>query len=253
MRMLKWIGIVGIVALAGCGGSSVSIEDFPQKYAQAICTKNFQCCPASELVDKTMSTCVTDNQLIIGVLISSINESKAKGRADYDAKQSGTCIDSLNAMTCDEFKQGIGGNMAACMAFIMPKVASGGACTQDYECTTTSCGGADTSVDPPVDGMCVAAPALAAIGVSCATTPCVDGAYCDANDVCQPAKAAGSTCASDDECVNTCDTATNTCTCYAGCDIAAATTARGTVLSLLLLGAGLVVGRSRRRRGRVQG
>ena len=63
----------------------------------------------------------------------------------------------------------------------------------------------------------------------------------------------GQTCTSDDECVNSCDTATNTCTCYAGCDVAAATTARGTVLSLLLLGAGLVVGRSRRRRRRVQG
>ena len=176
---------------------------------------------------------MTDNQSVISFLIAEINASQAQGRVSYDAEASGTCIDSLKAMTCDEFKQGIGGNMAACMAFIMPKVAQGGACTQDFECTTGNCEGADVSVDPPVDGTCAAAPTLAAIGTSCATTSCVDGAYCDSTtSTCVARKAAGETCTSDNECVNTCDTTTDTCTCYSGCHVAAPTTPATTVLSL---------------------
>ncbi len=213
----------------------------------ALCSKNFECCDASELEGKTKSTCVTDNQQVLTFLIAEINASQAQGRVSYDAKQSGTCIDSLNAMTCDEFKQGVGGNMAACMAFIMPKVAQGGACTQGYECTTGNCEGATS--DPPVDGMCVAAPVLAAIGQSCAANACVDGAYCDSAGVtCQPLKGAGQACTSDNECINTCNLTNNTCSCYSGCAVAGPTTTQGTLLSLLLVSAGLVFTRARRRR-----
>ncbi len=239
--------LIGITLLVGCGGSSVGIEDFPNKYAQALCKKNFECCGAAELEGKTMSTCVTDNQFPISLLIGEINASQARGRVSYDAKQSGTCIDSLNDMTCAQFKQGVGGNMAACMAFIMPKVASGGACTQGFECTTGNCDGADTSADPVVDGMCIAAPVLAAVGQSCAGNECVSDAYCDSTTTCQPLKGAGEACTSDSECINTCDTTTNTCSCYSGCAVATPTTTRGTLLSLLLVGAGLVFTRTRRR------
>jgi hypothetical protein len=269
---MKTLRLMAIVLLVGCGGTKaskndasvsnndagvsnndagISINDFPQRYAQALCSKNFQCCDASELVGKMMSTCVSDNQAVIAILISEINASQARGRVSYDPNQSGICISSLEAMTCDEFKQGIGGNMAACMAFIMPRVAQGGACTQGYECTTGNCAGADTSVDPPVEGMCAAAPVLAAVGASCATSECVDNAYCDtATTTCQPLKAAGVACTSDSECINSCNPTTYTCSCYAGCQVAAATTTRGTLLSLLVLGVGLVVTRARRRRRR---
>ena len=240
--------LIGITLLVGCGGSSVGIEDFPNKYAQALCSKNFECCDASELEGKTKSTCVTDNQQVLTFLIAEINSSQAQGRVSYDAKQSGTCIDSLNAMTCADFKQGVGGNMAACMAFIMPKVAQGGACTQGFECTTGTCDGADTSATPVVEGTCVAAPVTASVGQSCAANECVDSAYCDSTSTCQPVKGAGEACTSDDECTNSCNTTTNTCSCYAGCAIAGPATAGGTLLSLLLVGAGVALTRGRRRR-----
>jgi hypothetical protein len=244
--MKTTLRFMGIALLVGCGGSSVGINDFPQKYAEALCSKNFTCCDASELTGKTQSTCVSDNQAVLAILIAEINASQSMGRVSYDAKQSGTCIDTLKAMTCDEFKSG-GGNMAACMAFIMPKVAQGGACSQGYECTTQNCVGATT--DPPVDGTCMAAPVLVALGGSCAAATCVPEAYCDPDTTtCQALKAAGTACTSDTECLNTCNTTTGTCSCYAGCHVAAATTTRGTLLSLLVLSAGLVVTRARRRR-----
>ena len=217
MRTLTWIGI-GMLLLAGCSDD----KDFSQNYAEALCSKNWECCPTSELADKTKADCVSNNQFGISALVGSINESQSKGRAAYDAGKAGACVDSLNAMTCDEFKQG-GGNMAACMAFVTPKVAEGGACTQDYECTTNNCQGATT--DPPVDGACAAAISLAPIGAACTAIECVDDAYCDsATSTCVKVKGAGEACTSDSECVNSCDTTTNTCTCYSGCNVAAGTT-----------------------------
>ena len=176
-----------------------------------------------------------------------INASQAQGRVSYDAKQSGTCIDSLNAMTCDEFKQGVGGNMAACMAFIMPKVAQGGACTQDYECTTGNCEGA---IDRPARRRHVRGGAG-----SGGHRPVLRGQRLRrrrllrfSTDTCQPLKGAGEACTSDNECINTCNTTTNTCSCYSGCAVAGPTTTQGTLLSLLLVSAGLVFTRTRRRR-----
>ena len=243
MRTLTWLGI-GLLLLAGCSDN----KSFPQKYAQAICSKNFTCCPMSELADKTMSDCLNNNEFAVSAQVGSINESQSKGRATYDAGKTGACVDSLNAMTCDEFRQqGIGGAMEACMSFVTPKVAEGGACTQDYECVSGNCAGEDTSVDPPVDGMCGAPITLAAIGASCTGIECVDGTYCDfATSICTKLKGAGETCTSSTECVNTCDGTTGTCTCYSGCNLANGTTAGGTALSLLLFGAGVAFTRRRR-------
>src|SRR6185436_16651837 len=134
MKKLGWVGI-GIVLLVGCGGggsSSVTIDNFAQKYAEALCEKNFTCCDQAELTGKTQSQCVSDNQAAFSFLISSIKSSQTQNRASYSATASGMCVDSLKAMSCDEFKQGSQANMAACMALIMPKVAMGGACTQAY-------------------------------------------------------------------------------------------------------------------------
>ena len=240
MRTLRWIGI-GMLLLAGCSDD----KSFPQKYAQAICSKNFTCCPASELADRTMKDCLDNNEFAVAAQVGSINESQSKGRATYDASKTGACVDALNAMTCDEFKQqGLGGAMEACMSYVAPKVAEGGACAQSYECLTGNCEGADTAADPPVDGICAAAITLAPIGESCATIDCVADAYCDfATDICVKRKGAGEACTSSSECINDCSA--GTCSCYAGCSVASGTTASGTALSLLLFAAALAFTRLR--------
>lgn len=250
MKTSRWIGLPLLLIGCGSGGGSVSIENFPQKYAEALCSKNFACCDDSELTGKTMSTCVTDNQAFLAVFISEINASKAQGRVSYDPGASGTCIDALRALTCEEFKRGMGGNTDACMAALTPKVALGGACAQDYECTTNNCEGATTN--PPVDGTCAAAAVLAGVDSSCAANACVGTAYCDSvTTTCKPKKAAGETCTSADQCVNSCNETTGTCNCYAGCSVAGATTGRETLLWVGLFGLGCAfLGRARRRRRR---
>jgi hypothetical protein len=230
--------------LAGCSND----KPFPQKYAEALCAKNWECCPASELAEKSKTDCVNNNQFGVEVLVGSINASQSKGRATYDASKAGACADTLAAMTCDEFRQ-TGGNMAACMAFVTPKVAEGGACTEDFECTTGNCQGANTTDDPPIDGACAAAVSVAPIGATCSGLECVEGAYCDSTtSTCAALKGGGEACTSDTQCINECDTTTSTCTCYSGCSVAGPTTTRGLLLSLLLLAAGAAVRRSHRRR-----
>jgi len=246
MRTLPWIGI-GMLLLASCSDN----KDFSQKYAEALCAKNWECCPASELADKTKADCLNNNQFAISALVGEINDSQSKGRATYDAGKANACADALKAMTCDEFKQG-GSNAATCMSFVMAKVAEGGACTQDYECTTNNCQGATT--DPPVDGSCAPAVSLAPIGSPCTALECVDDAYCDSTtSTCVKVKGAGEACTSDSQCVNSCDTTSGTCTCYSGCNVAGGTTTRATVLSLLVLGLGVMVARTQRRRRRPNG
>ncbi|HEY5448172.1 MAG TPA: hypothetical protein VIQ54_05445 [Polyangia bacterium] len=235
----------GTGGMGGAGGSAVTIGNFAQRYAEALCTKNFTCCSGSDLTDHTMSQCLMDNAGVISVLTAQIDASQAQGRATYDVAASASCIDALNAMTCDEFKQGIDANADACMSFVVAKVAMGGACAQGYECTTNNCVGAST--DPAVDGTCAAAPTLAAIGTSCAASDCVDGAYCDSASICRKKKAGGEACTLADECVNSCNTATGLCSCYAGCAVVDAVSTGGTVLSMLLLSAGVVFACRRRR------
>jgi hypothetical protein len=250
MKNIGWTGI-GIAFLIGCGGgsSAVTIGNFPQKYSEALCEKNFTCCDQAELTGKTQSQCVMDNSAVLSILTSQINASQTQGRASFSPTDSATCVDSLKMMTCSEFKQGASANMAACMNLIMPLVDMGGACTQSYECRTDNCVGADSTADPVVEGTCGTAITEAARGSSCASFPCLEGDYCDpATVTCQAKKGAGEACTTDTECTNSCNTTTNTCSCYAGCMVVEAVSTGGTVLSMLLLSAGVVFARKRQRR-----
>ena len=82
----------------------VTIDNFAQKYAEALCEKNFTCCDQAELTGKTQSQCVSDNQAAFSFLISSIKSSQAQNRASYSSTASAMCVDSLKAMRCDEMR-----------------------------------------------------------------------------------------------------------------------------------------------------
>jgi hypothetical protein len=255
--MKKVAAALAVLAL-GCGGSSgsggVSIDQFANQLAQALCAQNFKCCDASELTGKTMADCVSTNGLLLGVLTSSISSSQSMGRASYSAPEAGACITAIRGLTCDDWKKGVPvNNQPTCADFITPKVASGGACQQDFECVGGgTCVGADSGSNgnPPMDGVCTPADPEAAVGESCATASCASGSYCDpATSTCKVQKGAGETCDPNgfaNECANTCDVNTSKCTCYASCAVAGPFTPRGTLLSLALLGLTLFTARLRR-------
>src|SRR4029078_10642631 len=119
--------LTSTIALASCGGSSgVGVDQFPQAYAHAMCTQNFKCARAADLVDKTMQQCVDNNSSLFFLLSASISDGQAKGRLSYDANQMGKCIAAIKALTCDQWKAGLTMTTqpADCQTAITAKVTS---------------------------------------------------------------------------------------------------------------------------------
>ena len=240
---------IGGGACGGGGGSagSVPVSQFAAQYSQAMCGQNFKCCSASDIDGRTMQDCVSTNSALFDVLSASIMEGQSKNRLSYDATKMGMCMDALKALTCDVWQMGLSmsSQPAVCLAAITPKVAAGGACESDLECTTAHCEGADSSTTPPTDGACTTLPAA---GGSCASVDCADGLHCDGtNNTCVANTPGGQACTSDDQCTNlVCNPNTHLCSGYAGCAVGGEAPPAG-LLSLVLLGVAiLLVKRARR-------
>jgi len=206
--------IATVVAGAGCGGGSsggsVSIDQLPAKYASAYCMKAVECCTMAELggLNGGLGSPITDEAscesyysgLFQAFFVNSIKASESAGRASYDGDAAGACIDAAASMSCADFAAALAGTgtFAGCTNPITPLVDNGGACTQDYECTSDYCMGATQSAD----GACAAKPGS---GQTCDFT-CADGLYCDfTSGSCVAQKADGMTCSTDDECQHACN------------------------------------------------
>jgi hypothetical protein len=239
---LSEVVLIGVVALAGCsGGSAVTLEQFPDAYAKAVCDQNFKCSTAEDIGDNTKQDCL-DELSAFSLALPELRKSQQKGRSSYDADKAGACISGLSALTCEEWRTGLA-QPAGCAEIFVPKVAVGGACLSDSECIGGTCDGADSFAEPPVDGACKAE-VIVAHGAACAIgDTCPDGDYCDGT--CKAQKAGGEACQSDDECGYSCNPTTMKCSTYAGCNVAPVTAA-STLLSLL--GLSLAIGLARRKR-----
>lgn len=242
--------VLAVAAMTlGCGGGSsgaggpVALAQLPTQWAQTVCTQNFKCASAADIMDRTKNDCVQTNTQVWQLLTGSVQDGQAKGRVAYDAAQAGSCLSTLAHETCAEWTTGTFHDVACPEAFT-PKVTTGGACQSDVECINGYCDGADLSADPPVEGTCKA---RVAHGAACTfADTCVATDYCDSTAMsCTAKKVGGAACESDDECGNSCNTDTSKCSGYAGCAVAG-TTARSTLLSLVALGA--LFGFARRRR-----
>jgi MYXO-CTERM domain-containing protein len=240
------------MAMVGCGGgsggyTSVSLDQLPQVYSKVLCDQNFKCASAADIMfmDHTKEDCLNTNQGIFQLVVPEIRGSVNKGRSTYDATKAGSCFTALQNQSCDDWVKGTV-DPPVCDEVITPKVALGGACGQDGDCIGGYCDGADTTADPPKDGVCKAT--IPHGGTCTAADTCADDDVCDTGTMtCVSKKAGGEPCTSDSECSNSCNTDTMKCSGYAGCSVAPVTTA-GTLGSLLALA--LVVGAAGRRRRR---
>ena len=212
--------LVTCVLLAGCGGGngSIAIDDLGTELGIASCGKQFDFCTEVEIMEQYMGLtldgvpitteeqCVElTNAIFTGFGVVQYKESLAVGRVEYDGAAAADCIAAIEDMTCAQYSTGeLAIRMTDCRPFIVPKVADGGGCTQDFECTSRNCAGATVDPDgPDVDGACQPMPSA---GQSCDDN-CADGLYCgfdlSANmDVCQPLKADGAQCNSGRECAS---------------------------------------------------
>jgi hypothetical protein len=251
MVVFRSFVILACGAAAGCGGGSgssdgpVPLSQLPATWAQTVCTQNFKCASAADIMMRKQSDCVGTDTMVWQLLAGSVQDGQANGRVSYDAAQMGTCLATLAKETCDEWVTGLSHDVACPEAFTA-KVSVGGTCKSDVECVMGVCDGADLSKTPPVEGVCKA---RVAHGAACTSSDtCVSTDYCDGTaNVCTAKKAGAAACMSDDECGNSCNPDTNQCSGYAGCSVGPVT-ARGTLLSALGLALAFSAARRRRRR-----
>jgi hypothetical protein len=251
-RVLRGAFLVVGVAVGGlgCGGSSssssVSLDQLPDAYSQAICDQNFKCASAADIMGRTKQDCLDTNKGIFQFVLPQLRASVTKGREAYDAAKMGECIAAVRALSCDQWVAG-NAEPASCNEAIAPKVALGGACGGSGDCIGGFCDGADSSTNPPKDGVCTAT--VATGGACTSSEECGDKEYCDSTaQTCTAKKVGGTACTSDDQCTNSCNTDTNKCSGYAGCAVGGPITAGGTLASVALLG--VIVAFARRRRAR---
>jgi hypothetical protein len=257
--MRKFVMVPALMALACGGDSGVPLDQFPDQYAQAMCAQNFACCTAADIMSRTMQDCVDTGSSNLFFLAVAISDAQSGGRASYDGKQMSACIGALKKMSCADWPDSQGANQPpACRAAVTARVADGGACLNDFECTAGRCRGADQSTTPITYGMCTAG---VAVGGSCANgETCAAGAYCEgtgASASCAAVKRAGEACTQRAQCVNSCNTTTGVCSGYAdaGCAVAGPLSSPGTPLSSVvsclascaLLGLATATARRRRR------
>jgi hypothetical protein len=125
------------------------------------------------------------------------------GRLKYDGDAARGCIDAAANLSCSAYSMLSGHESIVCeKPFLIPLVADGGGCTQDYECISANCEGATVQPGGPnTDGMCKPLPTA---GQSC-TSSCAQGLYC--SGTCKPLLANGTQCTGSNQCAsNYCST-----------------------------------------------
>lgn len=222
--------LVICVLLASCGGDGnngpVAIDDLGMELAISGCRMQWQCCTDAELMEQYMGLeidgqpvdseeqCVNfANAVLTGFGINTYKASIEAGRVEYDADAAGECIAVMNELSCAQYAaEAIPTSPTGCRSFLLPKVADGGACTQDYECISKNCEGASTPLgEPPTEGACKPIPGE---GQACDDN-CTEGLFCGSGqtgDVCQPTRADGEQCNLDEQCTSDyCDTTARMC------------------------------------------
>jgi hypothetical protein len=226
--VMKRFVVCALLVGCGGGGGTTELDNLGLELATTNCAKQFDCCTDAEIMQQYMGITINGqpittedrcveftNAIFTGLAVPHYQDSIAMGRIEYDGEAAADCIAAIDGLTCAEYSTGKSADLLlACRPFILPKVADGGGCTEDYECTSHNCVGATDQPDgSSTDGMCKPMPAA---GQRCDDN-CATGLYCGYDqsagmDLCQARKADGMQCNVADECTSDyCERATRMC------------------------------------------
>lgn len=199
------------VANVGCGDEGITLERAEETVTEQLCELAVTCgefpdveaCVASDGAALTLALpdaySISDSCNEAGSLqeclrgrnsaLRQILSSAGSERIAYDGSALETCIDSIldpafglapiDRGLCYAFK-GFNEFNSACLRALEGTVAEDGACFDALDCDERSvCQGLEAATCTA--GRCTS---LAALGQSCATSPCGKGALCGADDVC---------------------------------------------------------------------
>jgi hypothetical protein len=185
-HLLPYVIVITAGACGGGGGGSVSLQDVPERFEEAVCQNAVACGSAPDLATCRATTFFDDGD------VAELQAAIDRGTVTYDGDAAGACIDALTDSSCtwsDAFS-GDGEAPDVCANAVRGSVAAGGACLIDEECVGGSAGEAECV---PADactmaccmGTCVAegdgGVTPIAEGQPCdafGEVPCDDGLYC---------------------------------------------------------------------------
>lgn len=117
----------------------------------------------------------------------------AASRASYDSAKAASCLAAFGAATCDTLESVAD---SACQGVLTGKVAAGGACYTDVDCSGGTCDASGSSCP----GKCVASIAKGQPCGAAAAGQCGPGLVCGSGSTCVTPAAAGAVCGADDDC-----------------------------------------------------
>jgi hypothetical protein len=191
--MLRVIALIAVL-LAACSGSSVALEDLAQELRRARCERLARC-----QVFPDEGACLA---YFRAVGDASVAAGVATEKIAYDGERAKQCVDATAAQSCDLTTSEARAGIAACADMLVGKVADGGACALDVECTSGTC-------ELPSDclefgccvGTCRASRSGGAAGDPCVKQrECKAGLVCGQNETCVAPASAGGACHVDREC-----------------------------------------------------
>jgi hypothetical protein len=244
--------------------NTIPIVETALEIASAICPKAYQCCTTAQLeansfAGMTEQECVASTSESYRDFLQDVQSSQDAHRARYERSKVDACLDTIRTSSCAMLNmtnhlRGV----PNCGSLTTPLVATGGVCSQGFECIDGVC----QIPQGAIEGVCGTG---AGAGQSCATATCAPGLVCDprdgadeTDDVCAQLQADGTACTNPIQCRSgycaapagggaTICTATSQCFYSSPCTAGAG---RPTLAALLLAGAMLAAAVVRSRRSR---
>ncbi len=182
----------GILLMVGCGGGGVSAEDLPDEFSDIVCSNQVACGAYPDMETCLAAAGVTEG---LGQLLAGVDD----GRIDYDSGLARDCLDLVDSASSCNWVTGIDQAEVndTCNGIFTGLVELGGECYASEDCagdaacnlpcgSSECCAGTCVSVDP--------APDPVGIGSDCSVADCVDGAFCNSDDVCTAVGGEGDPC-----------------------------------------------------------
>src|SRR3954453_6948949 len=151
MRSFPWsVPVLLFVMSCGSGDSAqpVPLAQMPGELKKALCDKVFSCCSASELMANpklggTSESCQMALDREATFFLGDVQTSVDGGRLAYHADKMAACLETIRARSCDELKMPAGDMDVTdlCEGVFVPKVATGGACSEYWDCIGGWCEG----------------------------------------------------------------------------------------------------------------
>jgi len=184
-------------ALAGCHSDEISIDDLPVELERRVCARAVAC-GGAESESSCESTLFVAESSSVMTLIAAVK----RGTVTYDGESASECLDAIAPADCAR----LGAEPAACDNVFHGTVPAGGVCVIGAECVGGGrCLEPDTCTAACCVGTCEAAAPPAAIGAYCdfvASHPCVEGAFCNLENVCAARVPLGAACDFSDACLD---------------------------------------------------